>query len=124
MFTKKTRCKVCGYRSALEKETVYTAEEPRAFIETLSKPPITFSAVDCPRCGCQIVLSVRAPKINVQNDAERDGKENPGSPYPDGDKSVLACPRCGSGEFLHNADEAENAYCGQCGQAIEWEGAE
>lgn len=45
----------------------------------------------------------------------------PRSPYPDGDKSILACPNCGSGECLHNQDEAENAYCGNCGQAIKWE---
>lgn len=44
----------------------------------------------------------------------------PTSPYPDGDKGVLACPNCGSGEYLHNADENENAFCGQCGQAIKW----
>lgn len=42
------------------------------------------------------------------------------SPYPDGDKGVMACPNCGSGEYLHNADENENAFCGQCGQAIKW----
>lgn len=24
------------------------------------------------------------------------------SPYPDGDKSILACPNCGSGEYLYN----------------------
>ena len=36
------------------------------------------------------------------------------------DKGVLACPNCGSGEYLHNADENENAFCGQCGQAIKW----
>lgn len=45
----------------------------------------------------------------------------PRSPYPDGDKSILACPNCGSGEYLHNQDEAENACCGNCGQAIKWE---
>lgn len=45
----------------------------------------------------------------------------PKSPYPDDDKSILACPVCGSGEFLHNPDGAENAFCGQCGQAIKWE---
>ena len=44
----------------------------------------------------------------------------PASPYPDGDKGVMACPNCGSGEYLHNADENENAFCGQCGQAIKW----
>ena len=29
-------------------------------------------------------------------------------------------PWSGSGEYLHNADENENAFCGQCGQAIKW----
>ena len=28
----------------------------------------------------------------------------PESPYPDGDAGVLACPSCGSGEYLHNED--------------------
>lgn len=44
----------------------------------------------------------------------------PRSPFPDSDKSILACPNCGSGEYLHNQDEAENTFCGQCGQAIDW----
>ena len=30
----------------------------------------------------------------------------PKSPYPDGDTSILECPCCGSGEWLHNADES------------------
>lgn len=34
--------------------------------------------------------------------------------------SAVDCPNCGSGEYLHNADENENAFCGQCGQAIKW----
>lgn len=44
----------------------------------------------------------------------------PESPYPDGDKNIMACPRCGSGEYLHNEDGNEQNFCGQCGQAIEW----
>lgn len=36
------------------------------------------------------------------------------------DGNVLACPRCGSGEYLHNPDEAENRFCGQCGQPLDW----
>lgn len=43
----------------------------------------------------------------------------PESPYIDDD--VLACPGCGSGEYLHNEDGNKNAFCGQCGQPIEWE---
>lgn len=42
------------------------------------------------------------------------------SPYPDGDDRVIACPYCGSGEYLNNPDEANNQYCGQCGQLIDW----
>ena len=45
----------------------------------------------------------------------------PRSPYPYGDKNILACPNCGSGEYLHNQDEAENTCCGKCWQAIKWE---
>ena len=44
----------------------------------------------------------------------------PLSPYPDGDTSIIACPRCGSGEYLYNEDGNEQNYCGQCGQAIDW----
>ena len=42
------------------------------------------------------------------------------SPYDDDLHDVLACPRCGSGEFLHNEDGVPNRFCGQCGQAIDW----
>ena len=37
------------------------------------------------------------------------------------DDNVLACPNCGSGEYLHNPDENENDYCGQCGTKVTWE---
>ena len=46
----------------------------------------------------------------------------PESPYDDGLQDVLACPRCGSGEYLRNEDGAPNRFCGQCGQAIKWPG--
>lgn len=45
----------------------------------------------------------------------------PHSPFPDGDKSILACPNCGNGEYLHNIDAVRNVFCGQCGQAIKWD---
>ena len=40
------------------------------------------------------------------------------SPHPDGDSSILACPCCGSGEYLQNEDGNENRFCGQCGQRV------
>ena len=124
MFSKKkTECRVCGYRFTPERENIYTAEEPRSMADMLTKAPTRFSAVDCPICGCQIALAIRVPRVDISDNAERhdaDALNIPASPYPDGDKGVLACPYCGSGEYLHNADENENAFCGQCGQAIKW----
>jgi len=124
MFSKKkTECRVCGYRFTPERENIYTAEEPRSMADMLTKAPTRFSAVDCPICGCQIALAIRVPRVDISDNAERhdaDALNIPASPYPDGDKGVLACPNCGSGEYLHNADENENAFCGQCGQAIKW----
>lgn len=43
------------------------------------------------------------------------------SPFPDGDKSIYACACCGSGEYLFNEDGNYNRYCGNCGQAIDWD---
>lgn len=120
MFSKKkTECRVCGYRFTPERENIYTAEEPRSMADMLTKAPTRFSAVDCPICGCQIALAIRVPRVDISDNAERhdaDALNIPASPYPDGDKGVMACPNCGSGEYLHNADENENAFCGQCGQ--------
>ena len=65
MFQRKKKCGVCGYRVTLDKEKVYVAEEPRAFMETLTKPPLRFDAIDCPRCGCQIMLTIRADRVNI-----------------------------------------------------------
>lgn len=65
MFSKKkTECRVCGYRFTPERENIYTAEEPRSMADMLTKAPTRFSAVDCPVCGCQIALAIRAPRID------------------------------------------------------------
>ena len=65
MLSKKITCGVCGYRITPKKEEIYVAEEPRAFVDALTKPPTRFNAMDCPRCGCQIMLAVRAPRIDL-----------------------------------------------------------
>lgn len=62
------------------------------------------------------------------NEACRDGRRGAtaacaGKPLPDGDAGVLACPSCGSGEYLHNEDGNRCCFCGQCGQAIDWDGS-
>lgn len=72
MFTKKKTCGVCGYRVTPAKEEIYIAEEPRGFTECLTKPPTRFNAIDCPRCGCQIALAIRVPRVDLSPIAERD----------------------------------------------------
>ena len=54
------------------KEEIYVAEEPRGFMDALTKPPMRFSAMDCPRCGCQIALAVRFPRVDLPPITERD----------------------------------------------------
>lgn len=72
MFSKKkTECRVCGYRFTPERENIYTAEEPRSMANMLTKAPTRFSAVDCPVCGCQIALAIRAPHIDFPAIVER-----------------------------------------------------
>ena len=66
---------VCGYRFTPERENVYTAEEPRSVADMLTKAPTRFSAVDCPACGCQIALAIRAPRIDL-SDITGDGRRN------------------------------------------------
>lgn len=51
---------------------------------------------------------------------DADARNQPRSPYID--DNVLACPYCGSGEYLHNEDGNLNKFCGNCGQALDWEG--
>lgn len=81
MFSKKkTECRVCGYRFTPERENIYTAEEPRSMADMLTKAPKRFSAVDCPICGCQIALAIRAPRIDLptiteQHDADAEETE-------------------------------------------------
>lgn len=75
MFQKKKKCDVCGYRFAPTKEAVYTAEEPRSMTECLTKAPTRFSATDCPRCGCQIALAIRVPRVDCPSPLKPDESE-------------------------------------------------
>lgn len=49
---------VCALPTNAKCAIFYTPEEPRSMAECLTKPPVRFSAIDCPRCGCQIVLAI------------------------------------------------------------------
>ena len=63
--------------------------------------------------------------LEIVNEACRMGRaalfrRMPEPPHPDGDESILACPTCGSGEYLCNEDGNRCCFCGWCGQAIDW----
>ena len=45
MLSKKITCGVCGYRVTPKREEIYVAEEPRAFVDALTKPPTRFNAM-------------------------------------------------------------------------------
>ena len=59
--------------------------------------------------------------MNKETIAEA-AKQTKRSPYPDGDGGIIACQTCGSVEYLYNEDGNRCSFCGQCGQAIDWDG--
>lgn len=70
--------------------------------------------------GCAVLRE--AQKLLLEQGQKLEAREGEGiSPYADGDMRIEACPCCGSGEYLHNQDENQNRYCGQCGQRIKWD---
>lgn len=100
MFTRKKKCKVCGYRVTPTKEAIYTAEAPRSFTEVFSKPPTCFDVTDCPRCGCQIALSVRVPAVPERDEsaAEEEAKICAGGCIRNYAEPLEHCDECSFGK--------------------------
>lgn len=61
---KKQKCTVCGHRFTLRKENTYQVAKA-AFMMVLAT---ILDAVDCPMCGCQVVLSERLEKVVTNDD--------------------------------------------------------
>lgn len=74
MFSKKITCEVCGCRLIPTKEAVYQTRSRLSLIAPLTGEPSVFDTIDCPRCGCQILLKIRGPKYI--EDSEDEGEEN------------------------------------------------
>ncbi len=62
----KIKCKICKYRFKLSKEMLYVAQETACGVSILPTNTKMFDAVDCPRCGCQILLNVREPVVDTK----------------------------------------------------------
>lgn len=71
MFTKKTRCTICGKRFIPTKENTYVVEVPRTIIDSFTVPAKYFDAMDCPQCGCQAVLRFREPRAYMEWETEQ-----------------------------------------------------
>ena len=56
---KKVKCRVCGTRFYPYKENVYVVQEKDGIITGLTTPRRMYNVIDCPKCGCQIVLKRR-----------------------------------------------------------------
>lgn len=66
-------CDICGRGTIPQKPMIYIAEEPRGVMDTLTQPPKRFDAMDCPCCGCQIILKRRYPRADGEPETEQDG---------------------------------------------------
>lgn len=138
MFQKKKKCGACGYRFTPQKEEIYTAEEPRSITECLTKPPTRFSVIDCPRCGCQVALAIRTPRVDFPAIAERNDAgeeetiekwvidecdstdETPSFAYIE-----FHCPKCNAGFGLEQGqygwsagEEIPFKHCPMCGERL------
>lgn len=64
-------CSVCGHKFPIEKKSVYQVQDQPSFSDLLTgKTPVIFNAIDCPECGCQMVLKGRIPAVVAQPEAE------------------------------------------------------
>lgn len=61
------KCDVCGKRFIPRKEAVYQATEKLSVTEVLTRVPKMVDATDCPRCGCQILLKIRMPIVESED---------------------------------------------------------
>ena len=62
---KKIKCDVCGFRMLPLKEQLYEAREAQGLTKVLTHDAKTFEAMDCPRCGHQVVFGVRMPRVQA-----------------------------------------------------------
>ena len=74
----KKKCPVCGHRFHLDKDSTYTVVPPRSLSEVLTKAQESWTAIDCPNCGCQVLLAPRSAKI-VENKTEEVKPDEPES---------------------------------------------
>lgn len=59
-------CLVCGCEFMITLGAVYLVQDEPTLADRLScKAPTVFNAIDCPNCGCQMILKGRIPKVVI-----------------------------------------------------------
>jgi len=58
----KVKCNGCGKRFVPHKDGVYQAYDAKDF-KLFGEPKKVYDAIDCPHCGCQILLWPRLPRL-------------------------------------------------------------
>ena len=71
------RCKVCGKRFRLKKESRYEIVKKPVGLMCLTESTKVYEAFDRPRCGCQTIVNIKEP-INwgdIEEEASEDDSE-------------------------------------------------
>lgn len=71
----KAKCKVCKHKFALSKEMLYVVQEVVCGVNIIVPQTKMFDAVDCPKCGCQLLLNIREPAVDVKEGAPVENAE-------------------------------------------------
>lgn len=71
------------------------------------------------------LVDVLTSRLELYEDAAEEqaknlGQDNQSTLVVVEDGIAPYCPNCGSGEYMTNADEKQNEYCGQCGTKLDW----
>ena len=67
MEYKTLTCKACGEEFRPHKEARYTAMKSEGFFG----PLLYFDAIDCPHCGCQMILGERMQEVSNESEADK-----------------------------------------------------
>ena len=60
------KCNICGYKFKINKKEKYTVITKSSLLQAEEK----YDAIDCPNCGCQIMLWPRYMKVNDEEKTE------------------------------------------------------
>ena len=67
---KKLKCKVCNTRFVPKSEMLYLVQERVSGLALLASGsnPRTLECFDCPSCGCQNMVNIRATEASVETE--------------------------------------------------------